>query len=182
MAAGALAASLAACGGEQEGPVTRPGDGTTATSDGASDGASGGTSDGADGARGSGSPEEQPQAPVEHDLLTVVSTTLGGGTVDEQAVDLTEPGGVEELVAGLDAGMPARVWHVVRRERRRPAVQEALSGGADLYGAVVWIGCETPDEIVVRRGDAGLEARAVVKSTGTVQCLAPVTSVAVFTA
>lgn len=166
--AASLAVSLAACGGDHEGSSPQPGDSTTA---------------GGDGGDGSaGSPEAQPEGPVEHDLLTVVSRTLGGGTVDERAVDLTEPGGVEELVAGLEAGMPAQVRRAVRRDQRRPAVQEALAGGAGLYGAVVWIGCETPDEIAVRSGDAGLEVRAVVKSRGTVQCLAPVTSVAVFTA
>lgn len=127
-------------------------------------------------------PGEETSGPVEHDLLTVVSRTLGGGTVDEQAVDLTGRGGVEELVAGLESGMPAQVRRAVRRERQRPAVQEVLAGGAALYGAVVWVGCETPDAIVVQRGEAGLEVRAVVKAKGTVQCLAPVTSVAVFTA
>lgn len=164
VAAGALAGSLAGCGADQDGASPRPEETT------------------AEGAGGSGSPGEQPEGSVDHDLLTVVSRTLGGGTVDDQAVDLTEPGGVEELVSGLEAGMPAQVRRAVRRDQRRPAVQEALAGGAGLYGAVVWIGCETPDEIVVEQGESGLEVRAVVKDKGTVQCLAPVTSVAVFTA
>lgn len=166
-AAGALAASLAGCGADQDGASPQPEE-TTA--------------EGSGGGGNAGNPGEQPEGSVDHDLLTVISRTLGGGTVDEQAVDLTEPGAVEELVSGLEAGMPAQVRRAVRRDQRRPAVQEALAGGAGLYGAVVWIGCETPDEIVVEQGESGLEVRAVVKDKGTVQCLAPVTSVAVFTA
>lgn len=161
----AMALSLATCGGPGSGPGEAPAPVPGET-----------TSGGAEGP-GSAAP-----GPVEHDLLAVVSTTLGGGAVDERAVDLTEPGGVAELVEGLEPVLATRVRNVVRRQLRRPAVQEALDGGAGLHGAVVWVGCETPREVVVRREGGDLLVRAVVKPKGAVQCLAPVTSVAVFTA
>jgi hypothetical protein len=127
-------------------------------------------------------PTSRPSGTLDHDLVTVVSATLGGGTVDGQAIDLTGPGGVGELVAGLESGMPAQVRRAVRRAERRAAVQEALDAGARLHGAVVWIGCESPEEIVVMAGIDGPRVRALVPGKGTVQCLAPVTSVAIFTA
>ena len=114
-----------------------------------------------------------PQGPVEHRLLRVISTTLGGGVVDARAVDLTEPGGVDELVAGLESGLPAQVRRAVR--------QAAVDADARLYGAVVWVGCEIPEDVEVVRRGAHLEVGAVVPKR-RVECLAPVTSVALFTA
>jgi len=169
-----LGASLAACGGDGD---------AGGSGDAASSPPEATTSGTATPGEESGSPSGDTQeGPVEHRLLRVISTTLGGGSVDEQAVDLGAPGGVDDLVAGLESGMPEQVRREVRRVAARPATQAALDDGARLYGAVAWIGCETPRDIGVVRRHGGIEVKPFVPGKGTIECLAPVTSVVLFTA
>jgi hypothetical protein len=125
-----------------------------------------------------------PPDPPAVDLVEVISTSHGGGAVDRRPVELAPEDHLAELVAGLEAGMPAQVRRAVAGAERDPEVRRALAEGHRLMGAVVWVGCETPREVTVTGQGAALEVRAVVpdKGTdgGTVQCLVPVTTVALF--
>ena len=122
-----------------------------------------------------------PGGPAQARVVELVSTTLGGGEVHRTPVELAPEDHLDELVAGLEAGMPDRVRRAVARAARDSRVRDELAAGRRLVGAVVWIGCETPREVVVTGSGEDLTVRAVVPDKGTVQCLAPVTTVAVLT-
>jgi hypothetical protein len=121
-----------------------------------------------------------PDQPVAAQLVEMVSTSQGGGEVDRRPVELAPEDHLADLVAGLEAGLPDRVRRAVADAERDPEVRHALAEGRRLMGAVVWVGCETPRDITVTGSGADLEVGAVVPGKGTVQCLVPVTTVAVF--
>ena len=128
---------------------------------------------GADGgrARDASTPTDAPAPP---DLLTLVAQPDVGGEVDPRARSLERPDDVAAFTASFTDG------------RMGVALDDALAtvdvpAGQVAAGAVVAVGCETPTDV-----DVEVTAQGVLVSAppakGTVQCLVPVTTVAVVSA
>jgi hypothetical protein len=104
----------------------------------------------------------------------LVDATEGGGSPSTLAFALDTDQALDDFVAGLQAGLPAKVSSAVA-----DLVEQAPD--ATPYGAVVSTGCEPPRSVAIEAGEAGFEVvPALPKST--VQCLAPVTYVVLFAA
>ena len=115
------------------------------------------------------SPDATPDAGA-WQQVALLPGTAAGGSVSEVAVPLPDEQAVTGLATGLDDRLAAEVTATAQAAE--------LPEGHELYGAVVSIGCDVPPGVMVRRtgDDVVVEARPV-KSSG-VECLAPVTTVA----
>lgn len=112
--------------------------------------------------------------PVQFELVKIVSATEGGGEVQTAPTQLGGAAKVDQFVADLKGDqLPADVRAAVKSVR--PAPDEGL------FGAVVAIGCDVATDITLERVAGKLVVKPVIKKSG-VECFAPVTSVAVFTA
>jgi hypothetical protein len=111
---------------------------------------------------------------AEPELLTLVAQSDVGGEVDPRAVSLDGQAAVDEFAGRFEDG------------RMGEALADALAevevpDGRVPAGAVVAIGCLSPTVVDIEVTDAGVEVTAdPVK--GDVQCLVPVTTVAVIAA
>jgi hypothetical protein len=177
LAALALAGGLSACGDDDPGTATDPAaTSTPSPSDTPSETPSETPSP-------SESPSDDPSAggdatpiPVEGSAgvtdAVLVDATEGGGSPSEMAFALDTDQAVADFVVGLQNGLPDEV---------AAAVHEVHAPGSTPYGAVVSPGCEPPRSVAIDAGEAGFQVvPALPKST--VQCLAPVTYVVVFSA
>ena len=176
LAALALAGGLSACGDDDGGTATDPA-GTTSTPS-ASDTPSETPSETPS---PSESPSEDPSAGGDATPIRVegsagvtdavlVDATEGGGSPSEMAFVLDTDQAVADFVVGLQSGLPEEVT---------AAVADLSAPGTTPYGAVVSTGCEPPRSVAIDAGEAGFQVvPALPKST--VQCLAPVTYVVVF--
>lgn len=166
--AGLLVLALAGCGDEE--PTTAEDSSNTPSSP-SSSSPSTGTPSGSTPTDDAGSGED---GPVQFELVEIVSATEGGGSVQTAPTQLGGAGKVDQFVADLKGDeLPAEVRAAAKSVR--PAPDEGL------FAAVVAIGCDVPHDITVERAAGELVVKPVIKKTG-VECFAPVTSVAVFTA
>lgn len=164
LAAGLLVLALAGCGDEE--PTTAEDSPSSPSSSSSSTGtpSNGTPTDDAGGEDG----------PVQFELVEIVSATEGGGTVQTAPTQLGGAGKVDQFIADLKGPeLPGEVRAAAKKVR--PAPDEGL------FAAVVAIGCDVPHDITVERAAGELVVKPVIKKTG-VECFAPVTSVAVFTA
>lgn len=122
---------------------------------------------------GTGDPAPTPAAP---ELLTLVSQSDVGGEVDPRAVPLEGDAALEEFTDRF------------ADDRMRVALAAALEevdvpDGQVPAAAVVAVGCETPApaDVAVEASGGGVQVTAT-PSKGGVQCLVPVTTVAVVAA
>jgi hypothetical protein len=105
-------------------------------------------------------------------LLALVSQSAVGGEVDTTAVPLDSDEAIGEFTAQFEG------------DQMQQSIQQALSvaavpDGQQVMGAVIAIGCETPENAAVTRADDGsvvITAKGGGKSTQ--ECLVPVTTVA----
>jgi len=175
LAALALAGGLSACGDDDGGTATDPAaTSTPSPSESPSDTPSETPSP-------SESPSEDPSAGGDATPIRVegsagvtdavlVDATEGGGSPSEMAFALDTDQAVADFVVGLQSGLPDEVT---------AAVKDLSAPGTTPYGAVVSTGCEPPRSVAIDAGEAGFQVvPALPKST--VQCLAPVTYVVVF--
>ena len=175
LAALALAGGLSACGDDDGGTATDPAaTSTPSPSDTPSETPSETTSP-------SESPSDDPSAGGDATPIRVegsagvtdavlVDATEGGGSPSEMAFALDTDQAVADFVVGLQSGLPDEVT---------AAVKDLSAPGTTPYGAVVSTGCEPPRSVAIDAGEAGFQVvPALPKST--VQCLAPVTYVVVF--
>ena len=175
LAALALAGGLSACGDDDGGTATDPAaTSTPSPSESPSDTPSETPSP-------SESPSEDPSAGGDSTPIRVegsagvtdavlVDATEGGGSPSEMAFALDTDQAVADFVVGLQSGLPDEVT---------AAVKDLSAPGTTPYGAVVSTGCEPPRSVAIDAGEAGFQVvPALPKST--VQCLAPVTYVVVF--
>lgn len=175
LAALALAGGLSACGDDDGGTATDPAaTSTPSPSESPSDTPSETPSP-------SESPSEDPSAGGDATPIRVegsagvtdavlVDATEGGGSPSEMAFALDTDQAVADFVVGLQSGLPGEVT---------AAVKDLSAPGTTPYGAVVSTGCEPPRSVAIDAGEAGFQVvPALPKST--VQCLAPVTYVVVF--
>lgn len=108
---------------------------------------------------------------LEPDQALIVSASNVDEPTTPMATEFSEGKALDSFVADLDPQLAGDV---------RAAVESArVPDGSTLYGSVVAVGCDQPDAISVKTTPEGIEATAVLPKT-TVQCLVPVTSVALF--
>lgn len=115
-----------------------------------------------------GSPGE-----VAYRVVAEVTGTNAGGSAESGPVTLPDDGAVETWLSQFTGeGLRADLREVVGAGRARLAEDEAL------LGAVLSIGCESPRRWFLERDDGELRVRVLMPKQ-TVQCLVPVTTVAV---
>ncbi|WP_193605020.1 hypothetical protein [Nocardioides dongkuii] len=103
--------------------------------------------------------------------VALVSESAGRGEVAAVATPLPDEAAVRGFVAPFDD----RLANEVAVAARAAAVPE----GQELYGAVVAIGCEVPSGVtVVQEGEDVVVTAMKEKPSPGVQCLVPVTTVA----
>jgi hypothetical protein len=101
----------------------------------------------------------------------IISASNVGGAVDPRPVPVQDAASRDELLAPLGADLGRRVRAAVR--------QTEVPDGQTLMAAVVAVGCDEPTGIELVPTSDGYEVTGVVPKSG-VQCLVPVTSVALF--
>jgi hypothetical protein len=97
--------------------------------------------------------------------------TAAGGKVDPAAVPLDSAAAVRDFTADLDGGELAG-------EVQDQVAATDVPDGQALVGAVVSIGCDVPPGVAVHDTEDGLQVTALAVKAPTVECFAPVTTVA----
>ena len=105
---------------------------------------------------------------------TVVHATEGGGSASTMAFALDSDRAVSDFVGQLEGGFGDTVKATV-------ADVAEQAPAATPYGAVVAVGCQGPRSVAIDAGEAGFEVTPRMPKN-TVQCLAPMTYVVVFSA
>ncbi len=103
--------------------------------------------------------------------VRIVSASNADGEMTPQPVPLMDAAAVREFVAPFGADLGPQVKAAVR--------ETDIPDGQTLMGAVVAIGCDKPTAIELTQDFEGYEVTAILPKSG-VQCLVPVTSVALF--
>ena len=120
----------------------------------------------------SGEADDEPRGEIDHELVEMVAETAVGGMVSPGAVPLPDANAVHNFSAQFkDDRMETRLLQLI----------DGLDVPDDqaTYAAVVAIGCEVPPDVVVTSTDTGILIEGTKPMTKPVECLAPVTSVAV---
>lgn len=105
----------------------------------------------------------------------LVSGSNGGGVVDTAATPLPDEAAVTAFATGLDDTLAAEVADAV--------AEVVVPEGQALYGAVVAIGCTPPEAVAVAgSGESVVVTARASKEEPEVQCLVPVTTVALVSA
>ena len=119
-----------------------------------------------------GEADDEPRGPIDFELVEMVTETAVGGMISPGAVPLADVSAVQQFSGQFEKDrMQTRLVQLVD-ELVVPDDQAA-------YAAVVAIGCDAPTEVTVTSTDTGILIEAVKPTTKPVQCLAPMTSVAV---
>jgi hypothetical protein len=108
---------------------------------------------------------------VDFDLVDTLTATAAGGQVSPTAVPLDDDAAVQSFVAqftGSDLG--AQVEQTV--------AQTDVPAGQQLYGAVVAVGCDAPDQVLVTTSGSDVVVTAVKVPSPKSECFAPMTTVA----
>jgi hypothetical protein len=147
-----LVATLGACGGDDSGAARDPGSTSPTTSPASSDT---GTGDGT----------------VEFELVDTITATAAGGQLSETAVPLSDDAAVQSFVAQFTAGdLADQVENAV--------AQTDVPAGQELYGAVVAIGCDAPDQVAVTMSGSDVVITPLKVPSPKSECFAPMTTVA----
>ena len=123
-------------------------------------------------------PDSRPGSPVPCDDgggdcasgTVLVSGTAGGGEVSTEATELPDAAAVRAYVKQFDESFAAEV--------RKAADEVGVLAGETVVAAVVSIGCDVPPGVDVTRADGGIVIKAQHVSNPTLECFAPVTTVA----
>jgi len=147
-----LVATLGACGDDDSGSVAE---------DPASSGSTSPTSTGTGSSDGT----------LEFELVDTITVTAAGGQLSEAAVPLSDDAAVQAFTSQFTAGdMGAQVEDAV--------AQTDVADDQVLYGAVVAIGCDSPDQVTVTQSEAGVVITPMKVASPLPECLAPMTTVA----
>jgi hypothetical protein len=123
-----------------------------------------------------GEADAEPRGPVDFELVEMVSETAVGGMVSPGAVPLADVSAVQQFTGQFEND---------RMQTRLVQLFDELTVPDDqaAYAAVVALGCEVPTDVTVTSTDTGILVEASEPTTKPtaqpVECLAPVTSVAV---
>jgi hypothetical protein len=108
---------------------------------------------------------------VQFELVDTITVTAAGGEVSATAVPLTDDAAVQAFTAQFTAGdLGAQVEDAV--------AQTDVADDEVLYGAVVAIGCDSPEQVAVSTSETGLVITALKVPSPLPECLAPMTTVA----
>jgi hypothetical protein len=121
--------------------------------------------------RTGGTADPGPDGTVPFTEVGLPHATAAGGKVDPAAVPLDSPAAVRDFTADLDGG------ELARDVQDQVAATDVPEGQA-LVGAVVSIGCDVPPGVAVHDTEDGLQITALAVKAPTVECFAPVTTVA----
>ena len=119
-------------------------------------------------------PRTPADPPAQPGLLTLVSQPDVGGQVDPLATSLERP---DDVAAFTEAFTDDRMRVALERALARADVPDGQVAG----GAVVAVGCQAPTEVEVETTAEGVTVTAAPVK-GSVQCLVPLTTVAVISA
>lgn len=161
----ALVGGLAACGDGADDTASDPAASSTPSPESPSD-------SGAVPEPGSGAQETLPatgSAGVTE--VALLSATEGGGSASTLAFALDTDQAVADFAGQFEGGFVDTV---------STAAGAQESPGATAYGATVAIGCEAPRDVAIDAGEAGFEVVPRLPES-TIECLAPVTYVVLFT-
>jgi len=122
--------------------------------------------------RSAGEADTEPRGPIDHELVEMVTETAVGGMVSPGAVPLADANAVHNFSAQFEDD---------RMETRLLQLVDDLDVPDDkaTYAAVVALGCDLPSDVAVTSTDTGIVIQAKKSITKPVECLAPMTSVAV---
>lgn len=128
------------------------------------------------GCGGAGVPgTEGPGDPVpEPTVVALVSGSAAGGRVSPEAVRVEDPAALADFAARFDGHLGERVVAA--------AETADVPEGHVLFAAVVDLGCEPPDDVRVTEAADGARVTAVTEKPSGIQCLVPITTVALVTA
>ena len=113
--------------------------------------------------------DRQPGDPVEFELVQTITETAAGGEASPTAVPLGDDGAVQSFIAGFNENLQTGIQDVV--------AATDIPDDMVLYGATIWVGCESPTQVEVFDGASGLEIYAV-QVRKQMECFAPMTTVA----
>jgi hypothetical protein len=99
---------------------------------------------------------------VEFELVDTMTATAAGGEVSDTAVPLPDDAAVQSFVAQFTAS----------------DLGTQVEDGQELYGAVVAIGCDAPDQVAVTRSGSDVVITALEVPSPKNECFAPMTTVA----
>lgn len=105
---------------------------------------------------------------------TMVHATEAGGSASSLAFALDTDQAVDDFVAQFDSHFGTSIGAAIGAE-------SALAPDATPYAATVAVGCDAPRNVAIDAGEAGFEVVPKLPKN-SVQCLAPMTYVVVFTA
>jgi hypothetical protein len=116
--------------------------------------------------------DDEPRGPVDFELVEMVTEAAVGGMVSPGAVPLADVSAVRRFTGQFEND---------RMETRLVQLVDGLEvpDGKAAYAAVVAIGCEVPPSVTVTSTDTGILVEGTKPTSKPVQCLAPMTSVAV---
>jgi hypothetical protein len=119
-----------------------------------------------------GEADDEPRGPIDFELIEMVTETAVGGMVSPGAVPLADVSAVQQFTGQFEND---------RMEIRLVQLIDGLEVPDDkaAYAAVVAIGCEVPPGVTVTSTDTGILIEGTKPTGKPVQCLAPMTSVAV---
>jgi hypothetical protein len=122
--------------------------------------------------KGVGEADDEPRGPVDHELVEMVTESNVGGMISPGATPLADVSAVQQFSGQFDDD---------RMQTRLTQLVDTLEVPDDkaAYAAVVAIGCEAPTDVAVTSTDTGILIEATSKPSKGVQCLVPMTSVAV---
>ena len=109
--------------------------------------------------------------PVDFDLVDTITVTAAGGTMSTAAVPLGEDAQVEEFLTQFTSD------DMVNQLKDTVAATD-VPDGKELYGAVVSIGCDAPDQVTVTDTGDDLVITANAVPSPLPECFAPMTTVA----
>jgi hypothetical protein len=108
---------------------------------------------------------------VDFDLVDTVTVTAAGGTLSTAAVPLGEDAQLEEFLTQFTSDDMVSQLEAAVAKTEVPQDQE-------LYGAVVSIGCDAPDQVTVTDTGQDLVITAKAVPSPLPECFAPMTTVA----
>ncbi len=119
-----------------------------------------------------GEADDEPRGEISYDLVEMVTETAVGGMTSPGAVALTDTTAVQQFSGQFeDDRMQTRLIEAFN--------DLTVPDDKAAYAAVVAIGCEVPPDVVVTSTDTGILIEGTKPSTKPVQCIAPMTSVAI---
>jgi hypothetical protein len=120
----------------------------------------------------SGSAADTPSADhLDYRLVDTITVTGAGGSVSEAGVPLSDDTVVQQFLAQFTSDdLPQQLQDKI--------AATDVPDGDQLYGAVIAVGCDSPDHVDVAAKDDGVAVTAVQVPSPRPECFAPMTTVA----